>query len=570
MASEDGRVRLVYNGEVYNFRELAEKHDLRGKGHVFQSKTDSEVLLHLYEELGVEMVHELNGMFALAIWDGRDRALYLIRDRFGIKPLFYQQDAHHFRFASEIKAILADDRVRREPSLQALHDYLTFDYIPGPQTAFKGIQEVPPAHWMRIAADGSIRLQRYWDLPMGSEWSPEAEETEILRRSLELMEESVRRRLVADVPIGVLLSGGMDSSALVAFMNREVQQPIRTYSVGFRERSFDEREAAAQVARHFGTVHREVVVTPERVRDLLPEYLRFIDEPYADGSAIPTWWVSRLAQDDVVVLLSGEGGDELFAGYETYAAYKVARLARHLPRWVRRGLATPLAAALPVSHRKLSLEFRLKRFLGGLDLSPADAHLWWRIVLTESQKQRLYSPRVQEELTPEAPERHFREVFQRSGGDPLNRLLHVDSAVFLPDDLMIKNDRMTMAHSLEARVPFTDLHLVEFMAGIPGNLKLPGLRKKHLMRRALAGLLPPAILRRKKVGLELPYSSWLTRELKDVLLDYCSRERVEATGLFRPEAVRALVDQHLDRKMDHGRALWGLLNFMMWHELYLS
>jgi asparagine synthase (glutamine-hydrolysing) len=509
-------------------------------------------------------------MFALAIWDGRERALYLIRDRFGIKPLFYQQDAHHFRFASEIKAILADDRVPREPSLQALHDYLTFDYVPGPQTAFRGIKELPPAHWMRIGADGSTRLQRYWDLPMGSTGDPGREEGGLVRRTLELMEESVRRRLVADVPIGVLLSGGMDSSALVAFMHREVRQPIRTYSVGFRERSFDERQAAARVARHFGTVHREVVVTPDRVRELLPDYLRLIDEPYADGSAIPTWWVSRLARDEVVVLLSGEGGDELFAGYETYAAYKAARLARRLPRWTWRRLAAPLAAALPVSHRKLSLEFRLKRFLGGLDLPPADAHLWWRIVLTESQKQALYSPRVREELTPEAPERHFREVFKRSGGDPLNRLLHVDSSVFLPDDLMIKNDRMTMAHSLEARVPFTDLHLVEFMAGIPGNRKMPGFRKKHLMRRALAGLLPADVLRRRKVGLELPYSSWLTRELKDVLLDYCSRERVEATGLFRSEAVEVLVTQHLDRRIDHGRALWGLLNFMMWHELYLS
>ena len=576
MASEDGAVRLVYNGEVYNFRELAEEYDLRGRGHVFRSRTDTEVLLHLYQELGVEMVHRLNGMFALAIWDGRERALYLIRDRFGIKPLFYQRDAGHFRFASEIKAILADGRVPREPSLQALHDYLSFDYVPGPQTAFQGIHEVPPAHWMRVGADGSTHLQRYWDLPFVGEGEPRAQaekprtEEEIVTGARNLMEASVRRRLVADVPIGVLLSGGMDSSALVALMARQVREPIRTYAVGFRERSFDEREAAARVAGHFGTIHRDVVVTPERVRELLPEYLRFIDEPYADGSAIPTWWVSSLARDEVVVLLSGEGGDELFAGYETYAAYKAASLARRVPRWVRKGLLAPLAAALPVSHRKLSLEFRLKRFLGGLDLPPADAHLWWRMVLTESRKRALYAPGVLDALTPEAPERHFREVFHRSGGDPLNRLLHVDSSIFLPDDLMIKNDRMTMAHSLEARVPFTDLHLAEFMAGVPGRRKLPGLRKKHLMRRALAGLLPPEILRRKKVGLELPYSSWLTRELKDVLLDYCGPERVEATGLFRPQAVGALVEEHLDRRRDHGRALWGLLNYMMWHELYLT
>lgn len=568
MSNEDHSVHIVFNGEVYNFREIARRFDLQGRGHLFRSRTDTEVILHLYEELGVEMVHELNGMFAMGIWDSRERALYLVRDRYGIKPLFYHRDQDHFRFASEIKAILADTRVPRQVSFQAVHDFLTFDYVPGPQTAFQGIHEVPPAHWMRVGADGTTLLQRYWDLPFGQE-EPLSEE-KVVARSLDLMEEAVVRRLVADVPIGILLSGGMDSSALVALMHRQVSDPIRTYSVGFREATFDERGAAATVARHFRTVHREIVVTPDLARELLPAYIRLIDEPYADGSAIPTWWVSSLAKGEVVVLLSGEGGDEVFAGYDTHTAFKAAKVARILPRWAREGLLAPIVNRLPVSHDKLSLEFRLKRFLGGLELSAADAHVWWRIVLTEAEKLCLYAPGVLETFAPEAPERHFREVFGRTPADALNRLLHVDSAIFLPDDLMIKNDRMTMAHSLEARVPFTDPELTEFMARVPGKLKMPGLRKKHLMKKALKGLLPRQTLGRKKMGLELPYSHWLTGELKDVLLDYCSPERVEGTGLFRPEAVQSLVEDHLAHRKDHGRSLWGLINLMMWHELYIG
>jgi asparagine synthase (glutamine-hydrolysing) len=569
MTNEDGSLVLVHNGEVYNFRELKERHHLARRGHVFRSRTDSEVLLHLFEELGLRMLHELNGMFALALWDARAQALYLARDRFGIKPLFYQSDGLHFRFASEIKAILADARVPRRVSLQAMHDFLSFDYVPGPQTAFEGIHELPPGHWMRVGRDGDLRMERYWDLPMETDES--LGEAAAVRRARELVETAVRSQLVADVPLGVLLSGGLDSSTLVGVMSRQASARIRTYSVGFEDPSFDERPAARRVAEQFGTLHREVVVTSQAVRELLPGYLRFIDEPYADGSAIPTYLISGLAREEVVVVLSGEGGDEAFAGYETYAAFKAARLFRRVPGWLRRSVLLPMASRLPVSHDKLSLEFRVKRFLGGIDLDPLEAHVWWRLVLTESQKLALYSPPVREALAPLDPARHLREAFgRRPTHDVLDRLLHADAAVFLPDDLMIKNDRMTMAHSLEARVPFTDLALTEFMARVPARLKLPGLRKKHILRAATADLLPSAIRRRRKVGLELPYSRWLTGDLADLLRAYCGRDRLQAAGLFRPEAVGRLVEEHLGRRQDHGRALWGLLNFMMWHELYLG
>lgn len=570
MGNERGTVQIALNGEIYNFRTLKQRYDLEGRGHVFRSRTDTEVLVHLYEEIGLDMLPQLNGMFGMALWDAERQTLHLIRDPFGVKPLFYHRDAGVLRFGSEIKAILADARVPRRPSLQALHDYLTFDYVPGAQTAFEDIFEVPPGHCMSVSADGQMRLLRFWDLRYETDDS--IDENTAVARARELMDQAVDRQLIADVPVGVLLSGGMDSSAITALMARRRAEPVHTYSVGFEDGSFNELPYARMVAQAFGTIAREVVVTPQLVRSMLPKYLTFIDEPYADGSAIPTYFVCQLARDEVVVVLSGEGGDEAFTGYETHAAYKVARFGRMIPRWLRRGVLAPVVGALPVSHKKLSLEFKLKRFLGGLDLPPVEAHLWWRIVLTEQQKRRIYSRGVQDRLAElQEPQRHFHEVAQRAPEcNGLNRLLHIDNAVFLPDDLMVKNDRMSMAHSLEARVPMCDPDLAQFMATVPPHVKLPGLRKKHVMRRAMEGILPPAILRKKKVGLEMPYSRWLKHELRDLVDTYLARDRVEATGLFAPAGTAALVDEHMTGRFDHGRALWGLLNYMMWHDLYIA
>jgi asparagine synthase (glutamine-hydrolysing) len=569
MSNEDGTVWIVFNGEVYNFAELKSSFKLVEKGHRFQSATDTEVLVHLYEELGPDMLRHLNGMFAFAIWDVRRQELHLARDPFGVKPLFYTQQGGEFLFASEIKSLLQHPAVRRRPNLQALHDFLTFDYIPGEQTAFEGILEVPPAHRLTVNSAGELKLHRFFDLSFNEDDS--LSEKEIVERAGQLMDQAVRRQLVADVPVGVLLSGGLDSSTMVALMSRHRTEPIRTYSVGFEDPSFNELPYAGIIARQYNTIHHEVVVTPQMVRDLFPKYLAYIDEPYADGSAIPTYYVCELAKDEVVVVLSGEGGDEAFAGYETHAAYKISRWFRHIPRWIRRGLISPLVNCLPVSHKKLSLEFKLKRFLGGQDLPPPVAHMWWRIVLTEAQKLELYSPALREQFRPQAPERFFQEAFGRSGArDVLNRLLHVDASVFLPDDLMIKNDRMSMAHSLEARVPLTDPDLTEFMSRVPARIKLRGLRKKHVMRKAMEGVLPPEILNKKKVGLEMPYSRWLRHELNDMLLRYCDAGRMAATGLFQPEGVSRLIEEHMAGRRDHGRALWGLMNYMAWYERYAA
>lgn len=569
MTNEDGTVVIVFNGEIYNFQELKEKYRLEERGHVFKSRTDTEVLIHLYEEIGLDMIPELNGMFAFAIWDTRSKSLHLARDRYGIKPFFYQKDNDHFRFGSEIKAIIADDRVVRKPSMQALHDFLTFNYIPGTQTAFDGISEIPPGHHMTVTRDGTISIRRYWDLNFHVD--PGMTEAQAIQKSYELMDKALQRRLVADVPIGVFLSGGLDSSTLVALMHKHVDEPIHTYSVGFEDQSFNELPYARIVAEKFNTKHREVTVTADMVRDMLPKYLSFTDEPYGDGSAIPTYFISELAQDEVVVVLSGEGGDEAFAGYDTHAAYNMYKQARKIPGFIRNGVMKPLVNCLPVSDKKLSFEFKAKRFLGGLDLPPEEAHLWWRIVLGEAEKLDLYADGVAETETLQPSVRHFQAAYEHCGAEEtLSRLMYIDSTIFLPDDLMIKNDRMTMAHSLEARVPFTDPELTGFMATVPSHLKMKNRRKKHLMRRAMENDLPDSILNKKKVGLEMPYSRWLKIELKDLMMRYLGPENIQRTGLFRVQAVQTLINDHLSGKRDNGRPLWGLLNYMMWYELYID
>jgi asparagine synthase (glutamine-hydrolysing) len=567
MSNEDGTIWIVFNGEIYNFRELKKKFRLEEKGHQFRSATDTEVLLHLYEELGPGMAEHLNGMYAFAIWDTRSKELHLARDRHGIKPLFYSWQGDRLLFGSEIKAILQDPRVKRRVNFQALHDYLTFDYVPGPQTAFEGVDELPPAHWMTARGRGDVETFRYWKLQFDVDRS--LAEADVVRDAGKLMDTAVERQLIADVPVGVLLSGGMDSSSILALMRRHTNEAIHTYSVGFEDASFNELPFAAIAAGAFNSVPHEIVVTPDRVRELLPKYLSYIDEPYADGSAIPTYYVCQIAKGEVVVVLSGEGGDEAFAGYETYSAFKVSQYFRNVPRWIRRGILAPIIHRLPVSDKKLSLEFKAKRFLGGQDLPAAKAHLWWRIVLSEAQKRELYTPRVLESCECADSDRHFLAAFEKSAArDTLNRLLDIDTSVFLPDDLMIKNDRMSMAHSLEARVPLTDHELVEYMARVPTGIKLPGLRKKNVMREAMRGTLPVPILNKKKVGLEMPYSRWLKRELNDILMKHCGPRAIADCGLFRPAAVQSLIDEHVTGRRDHGRALWGLLNYMIWLDLY--
>jgi asparagine synthase (glutamine-hydrolysing) len=567
MASEDGGVLLVCNGEIYNYRELRERHRLDDRGHVFRSRTDSEVLVHLYEEMGEDMLTELDGMFALAIWDRRRDRLILARDPFGIKPLFFARHRGALVFASEIKAILQLDGFAPEPDLEALHHFLSFDYIPGALTAFRGISELRPGTSISVTAP-DMQVSRSFSRP-AYDHDLTLTEDHAVERSRELLQAAVRRQLVSDVPVGVMLSGGMDSSALTALAARaRGDSGFHTFALRFEDESFDESSFAEMVARSVGTSHHVIDVTADKVAGLLGTCISHIDEPYADGSAIPTLLLAGEASGLVSVLLSGEGGDEFFGGYDTHAALKIRRAYRCVPGILRRGVVRPLVDLLPVSHRKLSFEFKAKRFVRGAEMDVPGSHFFWRVVLAEEQKSGLMPPG-----SPSFPpsESLFRDAYLSAGAtSDLDRILHIDRSYHLPDDLMIKNDRMTMAHSIEARVPFTDRALVEFLAAVPPALKLPGLRRKNLLRKAMKGILPDAVIRKKKVGLEMPYSSWMRSELREVVEEELSTARLSAAGLLRADGVRRLWDDHLAMRVDNGRALWGILNFMIWHRLYIA
>ncbi len=564
MQNEAGTVSIAYNGEVYNFRELKEKYALDRK-FAFRSRTDTEVLLCLYELLGIDFITELNGMFALAIWDSRKKSLYLIRDRFGIKPLFYAVIAGSFWFASEIKAILPVPGFDKRPCLEALYRYFSFDYMPGEITAFEGIKEVPPRHWMEIRCGSGLEIaqKQYWRAEYGSEIPAAPEEvTENIRG---LLLSAVRSQLISDVPVGVMLSGGLDSSTLTVLMSQlRGDSGFHTFSIGFDEKSFDETSSAQAVADRVGTIHHRIPVKPHLVAEHLEKQSSFIDEPYADGSAIPTYLLSREARNHVTVLLSGEGGDEVFAGYETHLAYKFRRIYRRNPAVIRK-LLGKLAGRMPVSHDKLSLDFKIKRFLQGAEYDVPVSHYKWREVFSEPEKQQLFEDgaEMQKRYGPswDLFSRHFAEA----GGDELNKLLSIDCAFHLPDDLMIKNDRMTMAHSLEARVPFTDLRLFEYLARLAGSWKLRRFTLKYLLKQVMKRDLPEDILRKKKIGLEIPYSRWFCHELRELMLDYLAPANLRQIPFLKPPFIERIIAEHLGKKRDRGRELWGLLNFAVWY-----
>ncbi|MBN1413369.1 MAG: asparagine synthase (glutamine-hydrolyzing) [Spirochaetales bacterium] len=569
MKNEDGRIWIAYNGEVYNFRTLRSSYGL-DRNHKFRSHTDTEVLIHLYEELGPAFIRKLNGMYAFALWDRQKQALYLGRDPYGIKPLFYTIIENTLYFASEIKALLGIPGFEPGPSREGLFHYLSFDYMPGVLTAFENIYELLPGHLLTAGtANTDIRIERFFDIEY--KINPSLTRRKAVENSLTYFNKAVERQLISDVPVGVMLSGGMDSSALTAMM-AEVRgdSDFHTFSLKFNEKSFDESDYAQMVADHVGTTHHEILVTPEKVRNMLPKYLAYIDEPYADGSAIPTYLLAECARDFVSVLLSGEGGDEFFSGYDTHLAYKIRKIYRMIPRVIRQGLIRRWVKGLPVSNKKLSFDFKAKRFTYGAELDTPNSHFAWRAVLSEDLKQKVLSQESGPwEFAPS--ERHFEEAFEHCGAkDELNRLLYIDYRFHLPDDLMIKNDRMTMAHSIEARVPFTDNELVRFLASVPVRHKLPGKNKKYLLKASMEGKLPEPVLKKKKVGLEIPYSQWMRTDLNDLCEHTFDKKRLSDTGLFNGDTVSVLWKEHKEMKHDHGRFFWGLLNYMLWHETYIE
>ncbi|UCG11657.1 MAG: asparagine synthase (glutamine-hydrolyzing) [Deltaproteobacteria bacterium] len=568
MGNEDGSCWVVHNGEIYNFMDL--RRELESLGHNFRSRSDTEVVLHGYEQWGQECIKRMRGMFAFAIYErpSSNRSgcgrLFLARDRLGKKPLYYYRDEERFIFASEIKAILAHPDVPRQVNRHAIPLYLAYGYVPAPHTIFQHIYELPPGHILTVQ-DGQMQLEEYWDISYPNAADLRLSQQEIVAHLQGLLEESVRLRLLSDVPLGAFLSGGLDSTAIVAYMTNLMDQPVKTFAIGFEgEPSFDELEYARLVAREFRTDHHEFVVRPDTI-DLLPKLVWHHDQPFADSSAIPMYQVSKLTREHVTVALTGDGGDELFAGYERFAAARLADGYGRLPQYVQ-GVLSRLLHSLPESTSYRSFVRRARRFVESAPLPLPERYLGWAGIFHTSFIRELLADAASID-----PQTHFQGYFRKVPDvDPIAQLLYVNAKTYLPGDLLVKTDRMSMANSLEARSPFLDHKLLEFTASIPSSLKLRGLTTKYILKKALNGRVPRLIVKRKKHGFGVPVSHWFRTSLKDFVGEVLLSSRAEGRGYFRAHAVRRLIDEHQSGKRDYGHQLWALLTFEIWHQIFID
>jgi asparagine synthase (glutamine-hydrolysing) len=553
IANEDGTVTVVQNGEIYNYREL--RRELEGRGHRFATASDTEVLVHLYEEHGDGFAERLRGMFALALWDARERRLLLARDRFGIKPLYYRLAGGRLSFASELKAMLEDPDLSREIDPRAVAAYLSFNSIPAPLTIFAEARKLP-AGTLLAWRDGRAEQRRYArPAPADAAAVRRRPERALAAELRETLRGSVRAHLVADVPVGVLLSGGIDSAGIVALAAGQQAEPLRTFSVGFEESSFDELGRARLVAERYRTEHHEIVLRPDAV-ELLPKLVEAFDEPFGDSSALPTYLVSELAAGEVKVALSGEGGDELFGGYYTYVADLLAARVGRLA-----ALAAPLAELLPSSDAKVSFDYKAKRFARGAHLPPLERHHAWKEIFPRRRQAAMLGGRD----PGWDPLDLYRERYaETAGAEPLARLQDVDLGIYLVDDLLVKTDRASMAHSLELRVPFLDNEVAAMALGLATPLKVRGTAKKRLLRRALAPLLPREVLRGPKQGFSIPVAAWLRGPLQPFAREVLSAQALSRQGWLDPAAVTALLDRHCAGREDLSRQLWGLIAFTLW------
>ena len=563
--NEDKSVWVVLNGEIYNYRELRAR--LEAKGHRFYTQSDTETIAHLYEEYGEECVQHLNGMFGFALWDDRRKKLLIARDRAGEKQIYYALKGGKFVFGSEIKCLLQSDVVSRDIDYDALDAYLTYLYVPSPATIFRDVRELPAAHLLVFDRDG-LRIRRYWDLDFRIDRKSDARE--YVDAFAERFRHSVRSRLVSDVPLGALLSGGIDSSAVVAAMSEFASEPVRTFCIGYGEEGayYDERRYAKMVAERFGTQHQEFVVKPQ-IAEIIPEIVRAFDQPFADSSAIANYYVFRETRRHVKVVLSGLGGDEVGAGYERHLGIRWQKRYRDLPQWLREGVVERVVNLLPDSRKGNRLVERVKRFVRSGALPEDQAYQRYVSAFDPGMRRELYSDRLARSIRSEATYDGFDRFFNRNGiADVLNRALYADIMMYLPGDLLTLTDRMSMAHSIEARAPFVDHELMEFMATVPPELKLRGFDKKHLLKRAFSDTLPKEILYRRKQGFTVPLTVWFRNELNPLIQRVLSKPRIESVGLFRWPVVERMLAEHMERRENHHSRIWALLMFMVWHELY--
>ena len=554
--NEDKTIWAVFNGEIYNFREL--RTQLEAKGHQFYSHVDTEVIVHLYEEYGEDFVLHLNGMFAIAIWDRTLEKLVLVRDRLGIKPLCYFVTDEKLVFGSEIKSLLREGGANRSLSNISLDYYFTFGYIPAPYSIFEGIEKLSPGHLLSYKM-GKVTIRQYWNVKPGRGQSHD--EQYYQEKLYDYIKKAVRRRLVSDVPLGAFLSGGMDSSAIVAMMSQLMDQPVKTFSIGFEEKEYNELHDARVIANHLGTDHTELVVKPDAM-ELLPRLVELYDEPFADSSAIPTYYVSQLARQQVTVALSGDGGDELFGGYRRYLTDKRDSMFSLVPQFIRANLLGRIGTKMPMFSRGKSYllymsQVEERQYLQRVSICPPEI------------KNYLYSPDLQQSLLNFDAYKWAEDHMAQVGGSELvDQMLYVDLKTYLPYDLLTKVDLASMVHSLEVRVPFLDHELVEFAVGIPHNLKIRGNMSKYILKQTVSDMIPSHILEKKKQGFAIPLAKWFQHELSDFAYDMLTGATFKQRNLFSNQAIENILSRHRRGEADYSPIIWALIFLESWMKTY--
>ncbi len=561
--NEDKSVVVVMNGELYNFREV--RADLEEHGHKFETHSDTEILPHLYEEFGDAMLDQINGMFAFALWDKLRERMLIARDRFGEKPLYYGVFDGTLVFGSELKVLLANPLVKTELNLDAVRQFLSFDYVPAPASIYKNIFKLPAAHCLTVE-NGKVSTKRYWNLTWEKSESDFDSKTEELRT---LLADAVRMRLVSDVPLGILLSGGIDSSTVAAYATQFSTERVKTFSIGFDEDSFDESKFAGQVAEHLGTEHYEERLSVGKAADLISQIGTWLDEPMSDGSLIPTFLLSRFVRRHVTVALGGDGGDEIFAGYPMYWAHRVARAYERIPKAIRSGMIEPVVNSLPVSTKNMSFDYKAKRFVAASKYDLVTRHHSYFGSFSPDGQRRVLSRDVLEQ-TEEDVYRSARELLRICDAtNDIEKMQFLDINYYMAEDILTKVDRASMAVSLEVRAPFLDPRVAQFAASIPIDYKLKGNKGKYILKKAVEPLLPASILKRPKKGFGIPIAEWLKGRLNPLLHDLLDPSRLRDQGLFDPKFVAKLIGEHESGAASHHKQLWTLLVFQLWIDNFL-
>ncbi len=564
MMSDDGNVCITYNGEIYNFREL--RISLEAVGYHFRSQSDTEVVLAAYREYGVKCLHHLRGMFAFAIWDAREKMLFLARDRVGKKPLLYWIDRDGIAFASEPKAFLADPNFKSEVNLEAISYYLTYQYVPAPRSAFRGVQKLQPAHYL-IVKNGKIHTERYWKLSYANTFH--GSEADACEELLDQLKKAVQVRLISDVPLGAFLSGGIDSSVTVALMAELGVSPLKTFSIGFQQQEYNELPYARSVAHQYQTEHQEFVVTPQAA-DLFPKLVWHYNEPFADPSAIPSFYLAEMTKKHVTVALNGDGGDEDLAGYDRYVANTLSRFYGYLPHSMR-SILRRTSQWISGSHQPKSLLSRAHRFMGVLDLDPEHRYAQWMSHFHQSLKEKVCTPEFLDETNGgDSTDLILKAYRQSDASDFIDATLDVDVNTYLPEDLLVKVDIATMAYGLEARSPFLDHEVMEFCASLPSWMKLRGFQKKRILKLGIGNRLPRKIIKRPKMGFGVPIDDWFRKELKDVAYDTLLSSQAIQRGFFQRKAVQQLLDEHVAHIRAWPYQLWILLMLELWHRRFID